>query len=103
MNVLILLPLGAIAGAVLAQSAFDPTAFLPSLAAQSPVLALLVWIVVSQQKRNDVLAESVTKQGLSIDRLARSVLVLSLRLGGDSGAQEEAKGILRDIGENTPR
>lgn len=88
---------------VVAQTAFDPTAFLPSLAAQSPMLALLIWVLITQQKRNDAFADALTKQGLAIDRLARSVLVLSLRLGGDHGANEEAKGILRDLGDQTPR
>lgn len=92
---------------LLAQTAFDPGAFLPSLAAQSPLVAVLVWMMIArdkaEQKRSDELSAAVAKQGVAIDRLARSVLVLSLRLGGKDQGNAEAMAILRDIGEQTPR
>lgn len=118
MTLSVIAPIVLIATPVVAQSIapVDATQWLVSLIANGPLAAILAWMLYTQQqdrvadrRRSDDLVDVMRGQGIKMDRLARSILVLSLHLGSaergsvNPAATAEAKEILRELGEQTAR
>lgn len=83
----------------------DPSSWLLPLLTQSPIVGILAWMLYTQQQDRAAHLEIMRNQGVKLDRLARSILVLSLHLGSSGppnpNATKEAKEILRELGERT--